>query len=48
MPLAIASLKNLLEHPIRGVLCYHGGFFDRDPVARIREISELVVAGGAE
>jgi glyoxylase-like metal-dependent hydrolase (beta-lactamase superfamily II) len=48
MPAAIASLKNLLAYPIRSVLCYHGGLFDKDPVARIREISESVAPGGVE
>jgi hypothetical protein len=43
MPAAIASLKNLLACPIKGVLCYHGGFFDRDPGARIRELAETAV-----
>jgi glyoxylase-like metal-dependent hydrolase (beta-lactamase superfamily II) len=43
---AVASLKNLLACPIRTVLCYHGGYFDRDPAARIRELAEAVVPGG--
>jgi glyoxylase-like metal-dependent hydrolase (beta-lactamase superfamily II) len=46
MPAAIESLKSLLRYPIQSVLCYHGGFFSKDPVPRIREISERQVTGG--
>jgi glyoxylase-like metal-dependent hydrolase (beta-lactamase superfamily II) len=46
MPAAIASLSNLLAYPIQYVLCYHGGFFSRGPIARIKEISETAVPGG--
>ena len=47
MPAAIESLKNLLRYPIRSVICYHGGFFSKDPIPRIREISETPVPGGS-
>jgi glyoxylase-like metal-dependent hydrolase (beta-lactamase superfamily II) len=40
MPAAIASLKNLLRYRIAAVLCYHGGYFDRDPGPRIQQITE--------
>src|SRR5208283_5054926 len=43
LPAAFASLKNLLACPIKGVLCYHGGFFDSDPGARIRELAEMAI-----
>ncbi len=39
MPQAIASLSNLLAFPIEAVLCYHGGLFNRDAVARLRELA---------
>jgi glyoxylase-like metal-dependent hydrolase (beta-lactamase superfamily II) len=48
MPGAIASLKNLLAYPIRTVLCYHGGYFDRDPTARIRELAEAGAPGSSD
>jgi glyoxylase-like metal-dependent hydrolase (beta-lactamase superfamily II) len=48
MPAAIASLKNLLACPITAVLCYHGGYFDRDPVARIRELADPTVPRGSK
>ena len=38
MPGALASLQNLLSFPIKTVLCYHGGCFDRSPADRIREL----------
>jgi glyoxylase-like metal-dependent hydrolase (beta-lactamase superfamily II) len=38
MPAAMESLKNLLLYPIKAVLCYHGGYFDREPAARIRQL----------
>jgi glyoxylase-like metal-dependent hydrolase (beta-lactamase superfamily II) len=40
MPAALQSLTHLLAVPIRAVLCYHGGYFDKEPLTRIREISE--------
>jgi glyoxylase-like metal-dependent hydrolase (beta-lactamase superfamily II) len=40
MPAAIASLKNLLRLKIAAVLCYHGGYFDKDPGPRIQQITE--------
>jgi glyoxylase-like metal-dependent hydrolase (beta-lactamase superfamily II) len=46
LPAAIASLSKLLAYPVQYVLCYHGGFFSRSPLARIREISESAVQGG--
>jgi glyoxylase-like metal-dependent hydrolase (beta-lactamase superfamily II) len=46
MPAAIASLSSLLAYPIQYVLCYHGGFFSRGPLARIKEIAETAVPGG--
>jgi len=48
MPAAIASLKSLLPYPIRAVLCYHGGYFERDPCARIRELAATTVPEGSE
>jgi glyoxylase-like metal-dependent hydrolase (beta-lactamase superfamily II) len=46
MPSAVASLSNLLAYPIQCVVCYHGGFFSRGPLARIKEISETTPPGG--
>jgi len=43
---ANAALKKLLAYPIQYGLCYHGGFFSRGPLARIKEISESEVPGG--
>jgi glyoxylase-like metal-dependent hydrolase (beta-lactamase superfamily II) len=43
MHAAIASLKSLLPFSIRAVLCYHGGYIDKDPGARIRELAETAV-----
>lgn len=40
MAAALASLKNLLPYPISAVLCYHGGYFDRDPGQKIQELAE--------
>jgi glyoxylase-like metal-dependent hydrolase (beta-lactamase superfamily II) len=39
MPRAIASLKNLLGHPVRSVLCYHGGYVAGDVVSRLRSLA---------
>jgi glyoxylase-like metal-dependent hydrolase (beta-lactamase superfamily II) len=39
MPGALASLRKLLQFPVNAVLCYHGGFYDRSPVDRIRELA---------
>jgi len=39
MPGALASLRNLLSLPIKAVVCYHGGFYDRLPADRIRELA---------
>jgi glyoxylase-like metal-dependent hydrolase (beta-lactamase superfamily II) len=38
MPGALASLRNLLAFPIKAVLCYHGGLYDKLPVDRIYEL----------
>jgi glyoxylase-like metal-dependent hydrolase (beta-lactamase superfamily II) len=45
MPMALASLKNLVPYRISAVLCYHGGYFDRDPGPRIRQLAETAPAG---
>ncbi|MGO9310468.1 MAG: MBL fold metallo-hydrolase [Spirochaetia bacterium] len=47
LPAAVTSLKSLLSYPIREVLCYHGGYFDKDPVARIRALAEAPFPGNA-
>jgi len=47
LPAAVASLKSLLPYPITAVLCYHGGYFDKDPVARIRKLAEAPFPGSA-
>jgi glyoxylase-like metal-dependent hydrolase (beta-lactamase superfamily II) len=39
LPAAISSLKSLFDFSIKMVLCYHGGLFDRDPAARIKQIA---------
>jgi glyoxylase-like metal-dependent hydrolase (beta-lactamase superfamily II) len=39
MPMALASLKNLLSLRIKAVVCYHGGYYDRTPLARIRYLA---------
>ena len=48
MPAAVASLKNLIAFPIQAVLCYHGGYFVKDPGSRIRELAETTVLGSSE
>jgi glyoxylase-like metal-dependent hydrolase (beta-lactamase superfamily II) len=40
MPRALASLRNLLEYEVSGVLCYHGGFSDRNVSGRLRDLVE--------
>jgi glyoxylase-like metal-dependent hydrolase (beta-lactamase superfamily II) len=39
MPTALASLGNLVPLEIKAVVCYHGGCYDRDPAARIRQLA---------
>jgi glyoxylase-like metal-dependent hydrolase (beta-lactamase superfamily II) len=39
MPLAIASLKKLLDYPIDRVLSYHGGLSKPGALAKIRELA---------
>lgn len=46
LPAAIDSLSRLVSLRVRAVVCYHGGYFDRDPQARIREIAESSKAEG--
>lgn len=45
MSAATASLKNLLPYRIEAVLCYHGGYFDKDPGPRIRHLAEVAPKG---
>jgi len=45
MPAALASLKNLFPYRITAVLCYHGGYFDKNPGQRIRQIAEAAPPG---
>ena len=45
MPGALASLKNLLSYRISAVLCYHGGYFDKDPGQRIQLLAETTPTG---
>ena len=40
LPAAFASLYGLSRLKIRCVVCYHGGYFDAAPEARIRELAE--------
>jgi len=40
MPAALASLKSLRPYRINAVLCYHGGYFDKDPGQRIQQLAE--------
>jgi len=40
LPLAIASLKNLLGRNVQGVLCYHGGYVTDDVGSRLRVLAE--------
>jgi len=39
MPAAIASLNRLTSLPVKAVVCYHGGYYDRVPAERIRELA---------
>ncbi len=40
LPTATASLARLVPLRIRAVVCYHGGYFDREPQERIRKLAE--------
>lgn len=40
LPGALASLQRLVDLPVRAVVCYHGGFYGRQPQARIRELAQ--------
>jgi glyoxylase-like metal-dependent hydrolase (beta-lactamase superfamily II) len=42
MPTALASLKSLFPYRITAVLCYHGGYFDKDPGQRIKQLAETL------
>jgi len=39
LPTALASLGRLAPLTIRAVVCYHGGYYDRSPGERIRELA---------
>jgi glyoxylase-like metal-dependent hydrolase (beta-lactamase superfamily II) len=46
MDSAVRSLSSLLVYPIKAVLCYHGGYFDSNPIVRIRELAESATPRG--